>query len=464
MRRRLTLAMLLLVAATLVVTSIGSYYFIRRAAISTAQQQLVGQARAISRTISDGTVSTQFSFKKELKVLDNAGAFAGLRVVELHPDGTITGSLPSGLTPQMIRIHTLMAGRQTAGSAGNAGSRLVFTAIPTPTAKITAYTPLLVITRRVSNPADGLRYFGLVGAIALLIAAAVAMRLARRFTRPLLAAVRATRSIADGDLGATVTVEPHLYPEFVQLAESINSMGSNLGRARNQERQFLLSVSHELRTPLTSIRGYADAIIDGATDDPVDAAKVISGEARRLERLVQDLLDLARLDAHRFSLDVQPVDCTDVARRVVDGFRPRAVALGLELAIVPMEATPLWVEADADRLGQIVANLVENASSFAHQHIAVGTGMVGRAPAIWVIDDGPGISPDKLGRVFDRHYTSDDSDGRRKGSGLGLAIVSELASAMGAVVEADSPVADGRGTRMVVRFHPIDARAVIPSA
>jgi two-component system sensor histidine kinase KdpD len=163
-------------------------------------------------------------------------------------------------------------------------------------------------------------------------------------------------------------------------------------------------------------------------------------------------------------LDVQPVDCTDVARRVVDGFRPRAVALGLELAIVPMEATPLWVEADADRLGQIVANLVENASSFAHQHIAVGTGMVGRAPAIWVIDDGPGISPDKLGRVFDRHYTSDDSDGRRKGSGLGLAIVSELASAMGAVVEADSPVADGRGARMVVRFHPIDARAVIPSA
>jgi signal transduction histidine kinase len=461
MRRRLTFAMLLLVAATLVVTSIGSYYFIRRAAISTAQQQLVGQARAISRTISDGTVSTQFSFKNELEVLDNAGAFDGLRVVELHSDGTVTGSLPSGLTPRMIRIHTLMMGRQTAGSAG---SRLVFTAIPTPTAEITAYTPVLVITRRVSNPKDGLRYFGLVGAIALLIAAAVAVGLAQRFTRPLLAAVRATRRIADGDLGATVAVEPHLYPEFVQLAESINSMGSNLGRARNQERQFLLSVSHELRTPLTSIRGYADAIVDGAAEDPVDAAAVIGDEARRLERLVQDLLDLARLDADRFSLDIQRVDCTDVARRVVDGFRPRAVALGLELAIVPTETTPLWVEADADRLGQIVANLVENASSFAHRHIVVGTGMVGRAPAIWVADDGPGIPPDKLGRVFERHFTSDDSVGRRQGSGLGLAIVSELASAMGAVVQADSPVADGRGARMVVRFHPTDARSVNPSA
>ena len=82
-------------------------------------------------------------------------------------------------------------------------------------------------------------------------------------------------------------------------------MGANLVRARDQERQFLLSVSHELRTPLTSIRGYADAVLDGAADDPRAAATVISTEARRLERLVQDLLDLARLDADRFSLELQ---------------------------------------------------------------------------------------------------------------------------------------------------------------
>ncbi|MHB1713125.1 MAG: sensor histidine kinase, partial [Acidimicrobiales bacterium] len=254
----------------------------------------------------------------------------GFRVLQLSPSGTITGRLPHGLTPHMIRIRALLSGRQTTGSTGN---RVVYSAIPAPTAApdVASSTPVLVITRTVRNPADGLEYFLLVGAIALLIAAAMAVGLARRFTRPLLTAVDTTRRIADGDLEATVPVTPDLYPEFAQLAGSINAMGSNLGRARNQERQFLLSVSHELRTPLTSIRGYSDAIIDGTAEDPVAASVVIHGEARRLERLVQDLLDLARLDADRFSLDIRPVDCADIVRRVVEGFRPQAIGLGLEL-------------------------------------------------------------------------------------------------------------------------------------
>ncbi|MHB1713176.1 MAG: sensor histidine kinase [Acidimicrobiales bacterium] len=457
MRVRLTLAMLALVAATLVVTSVGSYYFIRRAAISTARQEIAGQARAISKTISDGYFPVRFGLRKELRVLGSAGAFTGIRVVHLNPSGTITGRLPQGLTPHMIRIRALLAGRQTTGSTGN---RVVFTAIPAAAPNVTSSIPLLVITRTVRNPADGLEYFILVGAIALLIAAALAVGLAWRFTRPLFAAVDTTRRIAGGDLEATVPVTPHLYTEFIQLAESINAMGSNLGRARNQERQFLLSVSHELRTPLTSIRGYSDAIIDGIAEDPVAAAAVINGEARRLERLVQDLLDLARLDADRFSLDIRPVDCADIVRRVVEGFRLQATDLGLELITAPV-STPLWVDADADRLGQIVANLLENASSFADRRIEVGTGMVGGFPAVWVVDDGPGIAPGEIERIFDRHYSSGPVGGRGKGSGLGLAIVSELAAAMGAAVTVESPVAEGRGSRMVVRFPRSSPRAPV---
>ncbi len=110
----------------------------------------------------------------------------------------------------------------------------------------------------------------------------------------------------------------------------------------------------------------------------------------------------------------------------------------------------MWVEADPDRLGQVVANLVENASSFAEHQIVVGAGTIGGRPVVWVTDDGPGIPADQLAKVFERHFTSDRVSGRRKGSGLGLAIVSELASAMGASVGAQSPVADGHGTTMVV--------------
>jgi two-component system sensor histidine kinase BaeS len=270
------------------------------------------------------------------------------------------------------------------------------------------------------------------------------------------------------------------------LAESINAMGDNLVRARNQERQFLLSVSHELRTPLTSIRGYADAIIDGAIADPTVAAGVIVSESQRLDRLVQDLLDLARLDAHRFSFDLHPVDAVPVVRRAVDGFRHRATELTLEL-VLATTTSPLWVVADADRLAQIVANLIDNAASFAQGRIVIGVGRMSRTdhlpdpapteaadrtglpspsgePAIWVVDDGPGIRQDQLALVFDRHFRSDQVEGRRQGTGLGLAIVAELAAAMGANVEARSPApigtsgrpgtAGGPGTGMVVWLQP----------
>jgi signal transduction histidine kinase len=110
------------------------------------------------------------------------------------------------------------------------------------------------------------------------------------------------------------------------------------------------------------------------------------------------------------------------------------------------------VTADPDRLGQVVANLVENASTFAARQITVGAGRDGGAVVVWVVDDGPGISADELPRVFDRHFTSDRSAGRRKGSGLGLAIVAELVAAMGGTVTARSPVSDGHGTRMDVRL------------
>ena len=186
-------------------------------------------------------------------------------------------------------------------------------------------------------------------------------------------------------------------------------MGDALARARNLERQFLLSVSHELRTPLTSIRGYADAVADGATDDVRGAVAVIGAEARRLERLVEDLLDLARLDAKRFSLKPTLVDCVDVVAGVADGFRPEAEAAGLQIVTALPEApgTALLVTADPDRLAQIVANLVENAFKHADRRIVVGAERDNGWCALSVVDDGPGIAPADLPHVFERHFRAD---------------------------------------------------------
>ena len=202
---------------------------------------------------------------------------------------------------------------------------------------------MLVVTRQIHDPANGFRYFLLVGAIGLVLAAVVAAALARRFTRPLVAAVTATRRIASGDLDATVPRSAHEDPEFAQLADSINAMGANLVRARDQERQFLLSVSHELRTPLTSIRGYADAVVDGATDDPAAAAAVISAEAGASS-------DWSRTSSTwpAWTPTASPSTCSrstapQVVRQVVDGFRPRAAELGLELVTAAGSAVPVWV-------------------------------------------------------------------------------------------------------------------------
>ncbi|HEX4219386.1 MAG TPA: HAMP domain-containing sensor histidine kinase [Acidimicrobiales bacterium] len=456
MRSRLTIAILCVVAATLLLTSAGSYVLVRRAANSTAQQELVSQAQAVSQTLSGGAPLTGVGLKRELRVIKDAGDFSGIRLVRLFPDGTVKTALPPGIDVSQLHVTSLLAGNQVTGKSGN----LIYSAIPTPVRTATRFTPVLVITRVARNPANGIRYFLFVAAGVLVLAAVVAWALGRRFSRPLEAAVGATRRIADGDLDVTVLTAKRDDPEFRQLAEAINAMAAGLSRARDQERQFLLSVSHELRTPLTSIRGYADAVADGATDDIHGAVTVIGTEARQLDRLVQDLLDLAKLDADRFSLRLEVVDCAAVIGHVVEGLRPRALANAVELDAVLSEPDGLVVLADKDRLGQMMGNLAENAARFAASRITVGAGWFESSVALWVEDDGPGISPDEMPRVFERHFSSDRSSPGRHGTGLGLAIVSELASAMGATVQVHSPVSSGRGTRFVVLFAPADGRAI----
>ena len=456
MRRRLTVAVIALVVATVALTSIGSYVLIRRATVQTAERELQGEARAISHTLSDRSTLPKVSFRKELAVVASAGDFTSVQFVLLAPDGTVEPALEAGLTPAEIDPAALLAGTQV---TGHTRGLLTYSAVPTPLRAVTDGTPVLVVSRQVHSPVDGLRYFGLIGLLGVVAAALVAAALARRFTRPVVDAVATTGRMAAGDLDARVEVRPHEDPEFRQLAASINAMGGALARARDQERQFLLSVSHELRTPLTSIRGYAEAVLDGTLEDTGAAARVIDAEARRLERLVQDLLDLARLHAHRFELDLRAVDAAETVRRVVGGFVGQAADRGLTLGLAPGTPDTCPVVADADRLGQVVANLVENAVAFADRRVEVGVAADAGHTLLWVDDDGPGIPGDDLKRVFDRHVTSDRERTGRQGTGLGLAIVAELTTAMGGSVSAESPIGPDRivGSRFLVRLPAADS-------
>jgi signal transduction histidine kinase len=427
MRRRLTLAIVGVVAGALVIAGLGSLLLARRAARADTEQQLLDQARALADVPTPN-----------LPALRRALRLEGAEVIGLGPRCP-TRAAQLGVP---VDCEALRSGQTASGLHG----RLAWAAAPV------GRLGAIVLTRRVAGFGRGAGYLLLAGALALLAAVAVAEWLGGRIIRPLEAAEAATRRIAAGDLATTVPVPANADPELTSLARSINAMAEALARAKGLERQFLLSVSHELRTPLTSIKGYAEAIGDGAAD-PAKAAEVITAEARRLERLVGDLLDLAKLDARRFSLDLRPLDAADAAAAVAESFAPAAAEAGLTLHVDSAAgAAPLVVNADADRLAQVVANLVENAFKFAGARIdvAAAPGPAAGGVVITVADDGPGIPADDLPRVFDRLYQSPRTPARQAGSGLGLAIVSELMQAMGGRVRAVSPLSPAGGTRLEV--------------
>jgi len=441
--RRLVVTMVGMVAAALAVASIGTVVILRLEARAAARTELRDQAVRLAARVE--TVQAPGA----LQVVTRALRLEGANVLRLAEDGSLRGNPPSGVTLADLDSDRLRAGRPVTGVIPGG---LAFAAAP---ANRGGSTMVLVLTRQVDAGAGVLGPWFLVAVVATLgLAAAVAGNLARRLTRPLREAQEATRRIASGDLAVRVPEEDADGSELAGLARSINAMAETLERSRGMERQFLLSVSHDLRTPLTSIRGFGEALSEGRAPDPAHAGSIIASESRRLERLVGDLLELAKLDARQFSLDIRATDVAEVVSDTTEGFRPAAeragVALDADLG-VGGAALPL-AAADPDRLAQVVANLVENALKFATSRISVsvaaGDEPGGPAVSIAVDDDGPGIAATDLAHVFEPFYQSGRAPARQVGSGLGLAIVAELAGAMGGSVRADRVA--GGGTRVVV--------------
>jgi len=459
MRRRLMLAMVGLVAVVLVIAGAGSLVLTRKAARNQAQQQLVSEADSL--TSAKGSTRSL----EVLRVVQRTLKLEDAEIIRIDKLGNVVTPLPDGLSAQDVDVAAVQSGQTTSGRTGN----LVFAVAPVDLTEAERLrlqlggTFAIILTRDVGGLGPSWGYFIVAGGAALLVAALVAWQLSRRMARPLVEAMEVTGRIASGELAGRVPVRRSDYPEFTSLAGSINDMAQSLEDSRARERHLLLAVSHDLRTPLTSIRGFAEAIADGAIEDDGQAADVIIAEARRLERLVGDLLDLTKLEARQMSISMRPTDAAEVVTTTAEGFLPAAAKSGLHMVLqVPSDgggvagsvATPprLPVAADPDRLAQLLANLLENAMTFARTTVTVAMtdDRVSGACEITVDDDGPGIADGDLARVFERFYRADRGPNRRMGSGLGLAIVAELAAAMGASVRAESPINYDGGSRFVV--------------
>ncbi|MFL5963825.1 MAG: sensor histidine kinase [Gaiellaceae bacterium] len=278
----------------------------------------------------------------------------------------------------------------------------------------------------------------------VVLAAGLSFVLARSIARPIRRVAAATRALAADDSHEPLPTGG--MTELASLAQAFNQMTEQLAASREAERDFLLSVSHELKTPLTAIRGYSEGLADG-TFEPEEAALIISLEASRLERLVRDLLDLARMHRREFSVRREPVDLAEVAREAVR--RHEAAAREFDV-VLRAEGDETWVDADADRLLQVAANLVENAL---RETPAGGAVTVRVEPGrLLVTDTGPGIPPEDIPHAFERFYLYEKAGKDRPvGSGLGLAIVRQLATAMGGDVSVQSSAA---GTAFEVRLRP----------
>ena len=227
--------------------------------------------------------------------------------------------------------------------------------------------------------------------------------------------------------------------ELTQLGRSINQMAVSLERSRALERQFLLSVSHDLRTPLTSIRGYAEALEDGTLDDVGKGATVIRQEAARLERLVGDLLDLARLDSRQFRLEERvggPRRGRPPRGGRVPHRRPSAPAWS---STGRSRAAPCRCGATTTAWARWRPTCWRTPSSTPTAGSRSGRERTVRGAWLTVTDDGPGIAAEDLPHVFERLYVAQLHPARSEaGSGLGLAIVRELVHAHGGEVTAEA--------------------------
>jgi two-component system, OmpR family, sensor kinase len=303
----------------------------------------------------------------------------------------------------------------------------------------------IIVAKRqseIAQFADSLiRRLAIAFAVALVVAGAFAVYVSRRVVRPLLTLSDAADEVAGGNYNVEV---PAKAPgEIGHLAERFEEMTGRLMESEARERNFLMSVSHELRTPLTAIRGHVAALAEGVIDDPeqqVRSLAIVAVEAARLERLVGDILDLARLDVHRFTMLAEEVGMEQVVERAYDTFAEQARTRSIDFS-VDVRARPVIVS-DGDRVLQIVDNLLSNAFRATPDggRIAIELGQDNGTIHVAVEDNGPGIAADQRERLF-RPFVS----GSGGGTGLGLAIARELSHALGGSIELDSE--PGRGSR-----------------
>jgi signal transduction histidine kinase len=448
LRRRLTVAFMLVAGLAAAVLAASSYFIVREARLSDSLDRALEQGRfnLVLAGETLGRSPTTAETSDLLEAYERRGTFE-----TVGRTGTRTFSSSLSLSADQIPegLQELVAAGRLAFEREEIGG-----------------TRYLIVGGRVPSADTGLYYFfdedrlwtelgqlrnillSVLGALVLL-GGLVGFFLARGLLRPVARASVAAHSLAEGLLDTRLPVESQdefgaWAASFNEMAEALEAKITALSEAQARERRFTSDVSHELRTPLTALVAEASLLaehLDRMPDEARRPAELLVNDVARLRDLVEDLMEISRLDAGEARIRKEPVDVGSLVKTAVHSRRwDDRVAIDPEQVVV---------STDPRRLERIVANLVGNALEHAGRDVSVRVGKDGVAAFVEVSDRGPGIPPDRLPHVFDRFYKADSSRAG-PGSGLGLAIALENARLLGGDLEVWSEV--GRGTRFTLRL------------
>ena len=331
-------------------------------------------------------------------------------------------------------------------------TRLIAAAQPVRLARGTEAFGWLVVAKPVAELRA--QWLTLLGRLALALAVGIGLAgtlfwwLSRRLTEPVLTLTRATQDVAAGHYDVEIP-DSRGSDEISLLSDRFRRMVAKLAEGEQLKRSFLMSVSHELRTPLTAIRGHVEALREGIVYEPEQVRSsldVIASEADRLERLVGDVLDLAKLQAHRFTVRQEEVDLGRVLDHAYHAFAEEARRREIDYRLEGVPEPPV-IFSDGDRVLQVISNLLSNAFRWTPDggrielELAADDGTV----RVDVADSGPGITAGQRSRIFEPFISNDVN-----GTGLGLPIARELAIALGGRIELSSTPGSGSRFRLVL--------------
>lgn len=453
MTRRGTLAqrISLLAAAIAVITAVLAgtlaIRLITRSNSDNARSTLSQLANAAQATADLG-VSPEASQQRARRILQ------ALKVqsVTVSADGQMVGATALGRASiTQGDIGQLLGGSAVSKQRTVIGQRVLVEGRPTRVGAI------VLLQRRADATAFGdavIRRVLIALLIGVVLAIALGVLVAQRISRPLRRTAQAAHALAEGRRDVAVT--PEGPDEVAEVGSAVNALASALSHSEARQREFLLSVSHDLRTPLTAITGYAESLADGVV--PPEQAPAVGAimltEAQRLNRLVADLLDLARVGAQEFRIDLAAVDLTELARAAAQVWLDRCRAAGVVFRL-EAPAIPVWCHTDPSRVRQILDGLFENALRVTPPGAPIVLSVRAEAGQQTVLlevrDGGPGLAEADLAVAFERSVLYERYRGiRQVGTGLGLAIVDGLTRRLGGTVEAGHS-AEG-GARFTVRL------------